>query len=64
MKSTCAYWRLWYYLLESLGLAVALVNSSQARQLVRSPQRFTGSVGSVTPGRRLGQPGEGMWTSH
>jgi len=35
---TLDYWRIWYYLLESLGLAVALVNSSQARQLAGRPK--------------------------
>jgi transposase len=38
MESTSDYWRIWYYLLESLGLAVALVNSSQARQLAGRPK--------------------------
>jgi transposase len=38
MESTSDYWRLWYYLLESLGLAVHLVNSSHARQLAGRPK--------------------------
>jgi transposase len=38
MESTSDYWRIWYYLLESLGLAVALVNSAQARQLAGRPK--------------------------
>ena len=38
MESTSDYWRVWYYLLESLGLAVALVNSSHARQLAGRPK--------------------------
>jgi transposase len=38
MESTSDYWRIWYYLLESAGLAVALVNSSQARQLAGRPK--------------------------
>jgi len=38
MESTSDYWRMWYYLLESLGLAVCLVNSSQARQLAGRPK--------------------------
>jgi transposase len=33
MESTSDYWRIWYYLLESAGLSVQLVNSRQARQL-------------------------------
>ena len=45
MESTSDYWRIWYYLLESLGLAVALVNSSHARQLAggRRPTGWTAS---------------------
>jgi transposase len=38
MESTSDYWRMWYYLLESLGLAVRLVNSSHARQLAGRPK--------------------------
>ncbi len=38
MESTSDYWRIWYYLLESLGLAVALVNSCHARQLAGRPK--------------------------
>ena len=38
MESTSDYWRIWYYLLESLGLAVALVSSSHARQLAGRPK--------------------------
>jgi transposase len=38
MESTSDYWRIWYYLLESLGLVVALVNSSHARQLAGRPK--------------------------
>jgi len=38
MESTSDYWRIWYYLLESLGLAVALVNASHARQLAGRPK--------------------------
>ena len=38
MESTSDYWRIWHYLLESLGLAVCLVNSSQARQLAGRPK--------------------------
>ena len=38
MESTSDYWRIWYYLLESAGLAVALVNSSHARQLAGRPK--------------------------
>ena len=38
MESTSDYWRLWYYVLEAHGLAVTLVNSSQARQLAGRPK--------------------------
>jgi transposase len=38
MESTSDYWRIWYYLLESLGLAVHLVNPSHARQLAGRPK--------------------------
>jgi transposase len=38
MESTSDYWRIWFYLLESLGLTVALVNSSHARQLAGRPK--------------------------
>jgi transposase len=38
MESTSDYWRIWYYLLESAGLAVHLVNSSHARQLAGRPK--------------------------
>ena len=38
MESTSDYWRIWYYVLEDAGLAVQLVNSSQARQLMGRPK--------------------------
>jgi transposase len=38
MESASDYWRIWYYLLESLGLAVQLVNPSHARQLAGRPK--------------------------
>ena len=38
MESTSDYWRIWYYLLESAGLRVQLVNSSHARQLAGRPK--------------------------
>jgi transposase len=38
MESTSDYWRIWFYLLESLGLGVRLVNSSHARQLAGRPK--------------------------
>jgi transposase len=38
MESTSDYWRLWFCVLEAAGLAVALVSSSQARQLAGRPK--------------------------
>jgi transposase len=38
MESTSDYWRIWFYLLESAGLSVQLVNSSHARQLAGRPK--------------------------
>jgi transposase len=38
MESTSDYWRIWFYLLESAGLNVQLVNSSHARQLAGRPK--------------------------
>jgi transposase len=38
MEATSDYWRIWYYLLESAGLNVQLVNSRHARQLAGRPK--------------------------
>jgi transposase len=38
MESTSDYWRIWYYLLESVGLTVQLANPSHARQLAGRPK--------------------------
>jgi transposase len=38
MESTSDYWRIWYCLLESLGLTVQLVNPAHARQLAGRPK--------------------------
>jgi transposase len=38
VESTSDYWRVWFYVLEAAGLAVQLVNSSQARQLAGRPK--------------------------
>jgi len=38
MESTSDYWRIWFCLLESLGLAVQLVNPAHARQLAGRPK--------------------------
>ncbi|HLK77479.1 MAG TPA: IS110 family transposase [Streptosporangiaceae bacterium] len=38
LEATSDYWRIWYYLLESLGLAVQLVSPDQARNLKGRPK--------------------------
>jgi transposase len=38
LESTSDYWRVWFYVLEEAGLAVQLVNASQARQLAGRPK--------------------------
>ena len=38
LESTSDYWRIWYYVLESVGLAVQLVSASQARNLKGRPK--------------------------
>jgi transposase len=38
LEATSDYWRIWYYVLESLGLAVQLVSPSQARQVRGRPK--------------------------
>jgi transposase len=38
MESTSDYWRVWFMVLEAAGLAVQLVNSSQARNLPGRPK--------------------------
>ena len=38
LESTSDYWRIWFYVLEQAGLAVQLVNASQARQLSGRPK--------------------------
>ena len=37
-ESASDYWRIWYYVLEAAGLAVQLVNASQARNLPGRPR--------------------------
>ena len=37
-ESTSDYWRVWYYVLESIGLAVQLVSASQAKNLKGRPK--------------------------
>jgi transposase len=38
LESTSDYWRVWYYVLEAAGLAVQLVNASQAKNLPGRPK--------------------------
>ena len=38
LESTSDYWRVWYYVLESIGLAVQLVSASQAENLKGRPE--------------------------
>ena len=38
LESTSDYWRVWYYVLEGLGLAVQLVSASQAKNLKGRPK--------------------------
>ena len=42
LESTSGYWRVWYYVLESVGLAVQLVSASQARNLKGRPETDPG----------------------
>jgi transposase len=50
MESTSDYWRIWYYLLESAGLSVHLVNSRHARQLAGRPKTDLLRTRSGSPG--------------
>ena len=38
LESTSDYWRIWYYVLEAAGLAVQLVNASQAKNVPGRPK--------------------------
>ena len=38
LESTSDYWRIWFFVLEACGLAVQLVNASQAKSLPRRPK--------------------------
>jgi transposase len=38
LESTSDYWRIWFYVLEAAGLAVQLVNATQARNLPGRPK--------------------------
>ena len=39
LESTSDYWRIWFFVLEACGLAVQLVNASQAKSLPGLPKR-------------------------
>ena len=57
MEATSDYWRVWFVVLEEAGLAVQLVNSSQARNLPGRPKtdpltELPGGVPQVS--RRMG----------
>ena len=57
LESTSDYWRIWYYVLEGLGLAVQLVSASQAKNLKGRPKtdpltELPGGVPQVS--RRMG----------
>jgi transposase len=45
LESTSDYWRIWFFVLEACGLAVQLVNASQAKNLpaARRPTSWTRS---------------------
>ena len=38
LESTSDYWRIWFFVLEACGLAVQLVNASQAKSLPGRPK--------------------------
>src|SRR6185312_11485186 len=54
MEATSDYWRVWFAVLEEAGLAVQLVNSSQARNLPGRPKtdKEDARHHSVCPGSR------------
>jgi len=47
VESTSDYWRIWYYLLESAGLSVQLVNARFALCLTAIPTRFVSRTASI-----------------
>src|SRR3984957_10712304 len=49
MEATSDYWRIWYYLLETAGLNVQLVNPSQARQLAGRPKTDRAEARRIVP---------------
>ena len=42
LESTSDYWRMWFYVLEGIGLAVQLVSPSQAKNLKGRPKTDAG----------------------
>jgi hypothetical protein len=56
MESTSDYWRIWYYLLESEGLNVQLVNSRHARQLAGRPKTDPLTELSDVSAAQVGRP--------
>ena len=56
MEATSDYWRIWFAVLEEAGLAVQLVNSSQARNLPGRPKTDLLTEHSGVPaGHSLGE---------
>ena len=39
LEATSDYWRIWFYVLETCGLAVQVGNAAQARNLPAGPKR-------------------------
>jgi transposase len=56
MEATSDYWRIWYYLLESAGLNVQLVNSRHARQLAGRPKTDPLTELSDVSAAQVGRP--------
>jgi transposase len=46
VESTSDYWRIWYYLLESAGLAVQLVNARDVKNVPGRPKTSSTRFGS------------------
>ena len=50
LESTSDYWRIWFFVLETCGLAVQLVNAAQAKNLPGRPKSKTSWTRSGWPG--------------
>src|SRR5207302_343713 len=61
LESTSDYWRIWYYVLESIGLAVQLVSASQAKNLKGRPKTDLLTELRAGLGRVSGQAG--IWVA-